>query len=41
MPRNDFHRGGVALDITEGKLFLRFDLRERQGADHHCEHVSG
>jgi hypothetical protein len=23
MPRSDFHGGGVALDITEGKLFLR------------------
>jgi hypothetical protein len=26
MPRNVFHRSGVALDMTEGKLFLLFDL---------------
>jgi hypothetical protein len=39
MPRNDFHRGGVALDITDGKLFLRFDLRERQGANQEIVHA--
>jgi hypothetical protein len=39
MPRNDFHRGGVALDITEGKLFLRFDLWERQGANQEIVHA--
>ena len=39
MPRNVFHRGGVALDITEGKLFLGFDLRERQGADQEIVHA--
>jgi hypothetical protein len=37
--RNVFHKGGVALDITEGKLFLRFDLQERQGADQEIVHA--
>jgi hypothetical protein len=39
IPRNDFHRGEVALDITEGKLFLRFDLWERQGANQEIVHA--
>ena len=34
-----FPQGGVALDITEGKLFLLFDLRERQGADQEIVHA--
>jgi hypothetical protein len=28
-----FPQGEVALDITEGKLFLLFELRERPSAD--------
>jgi hypothetical protein len=36
MPGNVFHRRGVALDITEGKLFLLFDLR---GADQEIVHA--
>src|SRR5215471_2320045 len=39
MPRNVFHRRGVALDITRGNPFLRFDLRERQGADQEIVHA--
>ena len=34
-----FPQGGVALDITEGKLFLLFDLRERQGANQEIVHA--
>ena len=34
-----FPQGEVALDITEGKLFLRFDLRERQRADQKIVHA--
>jgi hypothetical protein len=34
-----FPQGGVALDITEGKLFLLFDLREGQGADQEIVHA--
>ena len=34
-----FPQGGVALDIIEGKLFLLFDLRERQGADQQIVHA--
>ena len=29
MPRNVFHRGEVALDITEGKLFSEGNLEKR------------
>ena len=29
----------MALDITEGKLFLRFDLGERQGANQEIVHA--
>jgi hypothetical protein len=34
-----FPQGGVALDITEGKLFLLCDLRERQGANQEIVHA--
>ena len=39
MLRNDFHRGEVALDITEGKLFPRFDLWEEQSANQEIVHA--
>ena len=39
MPRNVFHRAEVTLDITEGKLFLLFELRERQIANQEIVHV--
>jgi hypothetical protein len=29
----------VTLDITRGNLFLRFDLRERQGANQEIVHA--
>ena len=34
-----FPQGQVVLDITTGKLFLLFDLRERQGADQEIVHA--
>jgi hypothetical protein len=34
-----FPQDGVALDITDGKLFLLFDLRERQRADQEIVHA--
>ena len=34
-----FPQGEVALDITEGKLFLLFDLRERQRANQEIVHA--
>jgi hypothetical protein len=34
-----FPQGGVALDITEGKMFLRFDLWERQLANQEIVHA--
>ena len=39
MPRNVFHRGGVALDITEGKLFSEGNLEERQRANQENVHA--
>ena len=34
-----FPQGQVALDITRGKLFLRFGLQKRQGADQEIVHA--
>jgi hypothetical protein len=34
-----FPQEQVALDITRGKLFLGFDLQERQGADQEIVHA--
>jgi hypothetical protein len=34
-----FPQGEVGLDITEGKLFLLFDLRERQRANQEIVHA--
>ena len=39
MGLNAFHRGEVALDITEGKMFIRFDLRERRLANQEIIHA--
>lgn len=39
IPRNVFHKEGVALDITEGKLSLRFDLGDRQAANQEIVHA--
>jgi hypothetical protein len=35
-----FPQGGVTLDITEGKLFLLFDLREKQLANEEIVYAS-
>jgi hypothetical protein len=35
-----FPQGGVTLDITEGKLFLLFDLRETQRANEEIVYAS-
>jgi hypothetical protein len=34
-----FPQGREALDITEGKLFIRFDLMERQHANQENVHA--
>ena len=34
-----FPQGGMTLDITEGKLFLLFDLREIQRANQEIVHA--
>jgi hypothetical protein len=39
MPRERFAQGGVALDITEGKLFPEGNLGERQRADQEIVHT--
>jgi len=37
-PPERFPQGEVTLDITEGKLFLLFELRERPSADQEIVH---
>jgi hypothetical protein len=39
IPRNVFPQGEVTLDITVGKLFFLFDLRERQSANQEIVHA--
>jgi hypothetical protein len=39
MLRNVFLQGEVTLDITVGKLFLSFELRERQLANQEFVHA--
>jgi hypothetical protein len=38
-PPERFPQGEVTLDITEGKLFLLFELRERPSADQEIVHA--